>query len=214
MGEVLSIGPRIGKRLEGNEGYSDNRHLKGVEWEIKQNKGDITGQGLLAELYQRFPTDDPLTVLDGGCGYGGVIGGIGELDSPREVYKVGITREAVHKLGVDNVDLMIIGSVERAHERGIIQDDSVHLILDIRGAAFYDRQDPTGSKIVPIYSSLLRSKGLLLIWLMEQNPEDGWMMLGGREYALGRQKESTDMLSKNGLSVMTRAGEYTLLEKT
>jgi len=118
--------------------------------------------------------------------------------------------------GIDNI---MLGTVEDALNKGLLPDESVHMLVDVRGAAFYDGtgtypiEPSRGAKILPIYSQILKPGGNMLLFEWAFDPQ--YRGLGEREARVSRAENAALLgyLDRYNLDVERNMGTYALLRK-
>lgn len=212
MGEIIKIGSEKDRGFKQNvgPGYSDRRGISDIDFELKDTGSEYTFRDVVDTLFEIFPSEQ-LEVVEGGCGFAYILKDLQTMAQNQgvSVTTTGITKEVRHEEAASYLDRLLIGTLQEAQSKKVLPNSHYHLAIDIRGAAHYDREDT----ILPIYHDLLKIDGLLFIWIMQLNPQNGWMQLGGEKYAKTKESEMVELLKQNGFESIWRTSEYALLKK-
>ncbi|MBI4039875.1 hypothetical protein HY389_00785 [Candidatus Daviesbacteria bacterium] len=152
----------------------ESRNLDTINHELYANNFPLRIQDVLGNVAAQFDGESPLYILEGGSGYGNILGGIKDFlrIHGREAHTTGATKNLAHiPFSRDNnIDRLIVGQLEKYY-RGSVPD-VYHLIIDYCGAVFYDtacNRVLDGATMLPLYARLLRPGGRLLMRLDHMN---------------------------------------------
>src|SRR3989304_519213 len=188
-------------------GEFESRTLGEIELGLAQKGIRFDFQEHFRGLASRFPDSSALLVLEGGCGYGLALQGFKRLETKigKPITTTGITLAERHipKNPDCGIDRLIIGPIQTCWEKGLFVQ-GYHFILDLCGAAYYDRQTSVeiqGQSVIPIYSRLLLHGASALIFL------------DSIEKPINHVTQMRALLEICQLQIVFTAGKFVLVEK-
>ena len=220
MTEILRAAPvEQTPKPDISDNYRESRSLFDLEDLFKKWGVPFNFEEYLRLLSRKFAHTESLMVLDGGCGTGSTLEGIGKLSPAigKKIITVGIDKAERNIPSEDaEIDTFILGTIQNAHELGFIKPNQFHFILDFCGALFYDSSvnSGCGEIIIPIYSQVLASGGNLLAFAYELVPDADWMKMRGKETAEQQHKRFLELLAENNFRIVMQKSAVVLLEKS
>jgi len=217
MGSIIRIGPYESTPTFGySAGYKDDRDAKDIE-KLLNLEGTPLFTKVLDKLNRKFDSVLPLRILDSGCGYGYTLKSLDEIAARNNisVHTTGITMQKDHEIASKWVDALILGSLQNAFSKNLLTINSFHFIIDMCGPAFFyplENNEDRG-QILTIYSNMLAKKGLLLLYLLQLNPDNAMLKSRGITFANDIHAKTINMLEENGFKVVFNRKEFALLEK-
>lgn len=212
--EVIFTGPTREFVARG-EGVSDQRNLIDYEEVAKKDiENPMVFEQIIDRLSVKFP-DEPLEILEAGCGYGFALDDIKRKVRSRglEARTTGATLDEKHSSTTgktrDQIDELIIGSVQQHFKEGKFTT-RFHFIFDFFGAIFFDRN---GTQLIPIYSQLLVPGGELIYVDMMLDPRIWGDSHSGIAKHSGIRNEALARLKTNGLRTIEQRGRIVMAEK-
>ena len=217
MGSVTRIGPYETSPIFGySVGYRDDRNTKDIE-SLLGSKDHALFTKLLGQLNRTFHSTLPLKILDSGCGYGYTLKSLADIAASKNIHihTTGITMQESHKIASKWIDILILGSLQNAFTKNLLGLNSFHFIIDMCGPAFFfplENNEERG-QILTIYSNILTKKGLLLLYLMQLNPDNAMLKSRGIKYANNIHSKTINMLETNGFKIVFNRKEFALVER-
>ena len=217
MGNITRIGPYETSPIFGySVGYRDDRNTKDIE-SLLGSKDHALFAKLLGQLNKTFQSSLSFNILDSGCGYGYTLKSLADIAASKNIHihTTGITMQKDHEVASKWVDTLILGSLQNAYSKNLLTSNSFHFIIDICGPAFFfplENNEERG-QILSIYSNILAKKGLLLLYLLQLNPDNVMLKSRGITFANDIHAKTITMLEENGFKVVFNKKEFALVER-